>query len=642
MKLLTLVNKMRAKAMHRRYKARLHRARVAVTEQGMSIRKAAARYRFPKSTLQYNLKKRESTGHAGRPPALTPEEERVVLEALFYYSDCGVPLTRRNVQEALQIFIEQMPESRRNALPFTNGKPGEKFMRSFEKRYRNELKVSTPVCHEAKRHAAVNAETLCIHFAKIERLVDKYKIDKQRMWNLDETGTTPGKDSKGATRQRRYMRRTGAGEMRVPEFVRTSRATVMPVVSADGEQGPPLFVFKGKRLPYREVLVEGRVEVQTFSTFLPRDACVAMREDAGGVDSVNFYNWANMFIHAVKRYTTDGRHVLLVYDGYGAHMALRVIELFKHNRIVAYALPSHTSGKTQPLDVVAFAVFKRELNAAISRLVQAKSQTELDMYEYCAVLKHAYHASFTHNNIVASFRRSGLWPLDAMRLISVPRARDINSTGEILTPEALVALLEKKREEARKDILGSEVHLLRSGFVDTTRGAVLTADNAMEAVRRKENALREKRKDEHEREVQRNAREVLRIERKREQQRKRRELILTRRAKLAQLPLDVFMAKQRSMADRRAIARLRTLRARTNVRLTEHVPVPCAHREFASAVQLPIHQCAQPAMSSPTPCRLPSHLNGMDTIEFASKNCTTSDQLDWFATLALDMQAKIK
>ena len=152
-------------------------------------------------------------------------------------------------------------------------------------------------------------------------LVEKYSITADRMWNLDETGTTPGVDTKGETRQRRYVRRRGTREMRVPEFVRTSRATVMPVVSADGQQGPPLFIFKGKRLPFREVVVNGRVEVQTYATFLPHGACLAMREDAGGVDSTNFFNWALKFIDAVKHLTCDGKHVLLVYDGYGAHMA---------------------------------------------------------------------------------------------------------------------------------------------------------------------------------------------------------------------------------------------------------------------------------------------------------------------------------
>ena len=59
----------------------------------------------------------------------------------------------------------------------------------------------------------------------------------------------------------------------------------------------------------------------------------------------------------------DGKHVLLVYDRYGAHMALRVLEMFKLYRVVAYALSAHISGKIQLLDVDAFAVFKPELQA---------------------------------------------------------------------------------------------------------------------------------------------------------------------------------------------------------------------------------------------------------------------------------------
>ena len=43
---------------------------------------------------------------------LTENEEHSVVDAVLYYSDCGVPLTRRDVQKMLQIYIEQLPLSR--------------------------------------------------------------------------------------------------------------------------------------------------------------------------------------------------------------------------------------------------------------------------------------------------------------------------------------------------------------------------------------------------------------------------------------------------------------------------------------------------------------------------------------------------
>ena len=95
-----------------------------------------------------------------------------------------------------------------------------------------------------------------------------------------------------------------------------------------------------------------------------------MHEEGGGIDSTNIIEWAQKFVLIVQDLTRNGRHILLVYDVYAAHMVYRVLEMFSSNRVVVYALPSYTSSKTEPLDTVVFSVFKRELVNAISATVQ--------------------------------------------------------------------------------------------------------------------------------------------------------------------------------------------------------------------------------------------------------------------------------
>ena len=181
----------------------------------------------------------------GRPPLLSEQEEKSVVDALLHFADCGVPLCKADVQEAIAFMVSTFSEARRRSLPFKDGRPGRAFMRGFLKRHREELKVCVPEHHEAKRHAAVNAETLTAHVAKVERLVQLHGIDAERFWNLDETGANPGRDVKGNAKQRRYMRRNGSREARVPDFVRTNRVTTMPVISASGEAGRPFSCSKG-------------------------------------------------------------------------------------------------------------------------------------------------------------------------------------------------------------------------------------------------------------------------------------------------------------------------------------------------------------------------------------------------------------
>lgn len=124
------------------------------------------------------------------------------------------------------------------------------------------------------------------------------------------------------------------------------RATVMPVVSAAGCLRPPIFVFRGKILTYRQVSIDGRICVQTYADYLPRTACIEMREESCGVDSANLCSWAKKVVTYVSDLTKNGMKLLLTYDDYAEHMSFRVLELFKASKIDVYALPSHTSVKT--------------------------------------------------------------------------------------------------------------------------------------------------------------------------------------------------------------------------------------------------------------------------------------------------------
>ena len=94
--------------------------------------------------------------------------------------------------------------------------------------------------------------------------------------------------------------------------------------------------------------------VETCAEHLPAGSLVAMGEENGGVDGKKVYNWAHRFVNETREPRLNGKKMLIVFDGYRSHMSLRVLELFEADRTIVYALPAHTSGNTQPLDVVLF------------------------------------------------------------------------------------------------------------------------------------------------------------------------------------------------------------------------------------------------------------------------------------------------
>lgn len=319
----------------------------------------------------------------------------------------------------------------------------------------------------------------------MEQIVSENNIDAARMWKLDEIGATPGKDVTGRVRRRCIVRRNGARDIRTPEWVRTNRSTLMPIVNADGDAAPPLFVFKRKRLTYRKIILDGKVQIETYASRLPRRAVLTSREENGGVDSNNFYEWEKGFMQYVQDLTSNGRKVLLVYNGYRGHMTLRIVQLFESSNIIAYALPAYTFGKTQACDFLLFGEFKRESKELIRRVSDVENVRALDMYDFCTLMTSAYQKSHTRNNIESSFRRSGLWSINASGLLSVPLPLSEGDFSTVISSEELAVMLHQKRIETRNRILWSPVEVAALGYIDTKYGALLTSSEALSAAEEK-------------------------------------------------------------------------------------------------------------------------------------------------------------
>ena len=218
-----------------------------------------------------------------------------------------------------------MPMDRQNALPFTNNRPGRKFLRGFESRHKRELKIGKARPQEEKRWRATNADVLKTHFAEIEALVKEHKIDATRLCNLDESGCSPETRHTGMSRKASYLTRAFAGQKRAPQFTNVQRVTLMPICFASGNMGNPLFVVEGCCLKWRILDRDNRWDTESLADFLPDGSYVTTRRDVAGVDKHNFLRWAKRFVVEVCHLTANGRKVFLIFDGYRSHMGLEVL-----------------------------------------------------------------------------------------------------------------------------------------------------------------------------------------------------------------------------------------------------------------------------------------------------------------------------
>ncbi len=73
--------------------------------------------------------------------------------------------------------------------------------------------------------------------------------------------------------------------------------------------------------------------------------------------------------------------------------------------------------------------------------------------------------------------------MDRTKLLGVPRPRSADRISPVLTVYDLEKLVEAKRVSVRDAVLGCNVQVTASGFVDRTHGAVLTCTEALGAAR---------------------------------------------------------------------------------------------------------------------------------------------------------------
>eukprot|EP00171_Calliarthron_tuberculosum_P021386 IDg21386t1 len=306
---------------------------------------------------------------------------------------------------------------------------------------------------------------------------------------------TPERDCHGTTKRKAVMPKGQRCHVKGSDFETINRASLLACVSATGDAVLPLWIFKGKRLPYRvRTMPDGSERIDAAADILPPESLLATRPEVGGMDEHIFVQWCRAFVDRVKHLTANGRKVLLVYDGYRAHMTLRCLNILKDGNLEAYAIPAHTSGTTQPLDVTVFGPFKKAINDFLSRmsrrsLGRTEAASKVSLYDMCRAFTAAYNLAFSWANIVAGFEKTGLWPLSPDRLLSrsLPLSHDDIET--VLEVPDLKKMLAEKRRGRRPGSSDGAVST-RAGYIDTRYGCLLTTETAMATTKSLENKRR--------------------------------------------------------------------------------------------------------------------------------------------------------
>lgn len=489
-------------------------ARRAIAEEQLTIGSAAERFHLSHgptssdSCLQRWLKLSTPTICATRNGfylkvseqtnrALQNDEELVLLERIKDVIRKNGFLRSSELTELATSFREQIVQedstvpTRRKVL--MQCKFGPFWVKEYLQRHKDKLRNHTPRHVDNVRYVAFNAFTVGSFFAQVSLVYQNYKIrSPSQVFNLDETGFSPGRDVIGM-KCSRVITEVGASAV-TPKlsFNYTNRVSIIVCVCASGTSVAPGIVFKGVREP---TLSSGAMSARV-TQLVKEPWSVYWRRDTASVDSYIFGRWIDRFIAAVRTDVDSNDWAVLFYDALRAHMTSTVVEKLYKEKVAVVALPAHTSDRMQPLDVSVFGPMKQYTVKHLSQRSlemerQIPGEYKLTGIELLDAILHGYEKSITIANITSGFQKSGIWPLNAELLCTNGIRESSKEPATLTLPE-----FEKRLHSLRLDFkrFGPPRVRIRGGFVDTEAGLELTRDDVRDEIKALEEVRSEKRR----------------------------------------------------------------------------------------------------------------------------------------------------
>ena len=523
---------------------RLQAAIHAVITGALTLRSASRHYSIPCSTLRDNVKaQRDGTQkERGRPPCLTVRDERLIADAILEFADRGFPLQRCDMADMVQMYVARLPLSRRSRLPFKDNRPGRDYLQAFLKRH-PDIRLRRRAALEYRRKVSMSPRNLAMHYARLAQTYKKFNImSAAQIFNIDESGVSSRTGGRG--KGMAAMRAKGRSNAVDLEFASNAEhLTIMPVVSGDGERWGPVVIMPGVQQKYR---IKADNKKEFLLDYLPKNTFIVHRTPASMTKEF-FIQWVQHFIEETEVHRKKHKYLVLTMDGFGAHLSYRALSLLSEHNIIAYALPAHTSHRTQVLDYSVFSPFKEKLRQEWSkRLIGTQAMRINDAFTLCEMVNHAYRKSVTQTNIIDGFHACGLWSLRGGGVDhTVISESDItNRDADESGPEAYTRYQDLVRDfAASRDVLESDGPNLVNGHLNSVSGVMCRRADLLEALRQQE--------EERERAVQEREQREADRERRREERDEQARLAEERR-KVAQQERQIRDAQRAAEAARKA------------------------------------------------------------------------------------------
>ena len=160
--------------------------------------------------------------------------------------------------------------------------------------------------------------------------------------------------------------------------------------------------------------------------------------------------FVDFFVNHFLQHVTE-RPLILLYDGHATHITMEIIDAARVSGVVLFVLPPHSSHLLQPLDVSVFSPFKKSLNTEMHKYIHENPLCVVTRQQLPRLICTSYSSSMTVSNIMAGFRKTGIFPFDPT--VAKPKPQPTKSVDTNATASKSQTRKERRDVRAIKVLL---------------------------------------------------------------------------------------------------------------------------------------------------------------------------------------------
>lgn len=322
----------------------------------------------------------------------TIEEEHELEKYIKRRSDMNYGLTYNDIQKLAYDYARVLNKT--YPVQWDRDKCARKGWRiGFMNRHKS-LSLRKPESTSLNRATAFTKCKVEQFFENYKNILNRFKFPPERIFNIDETGVT--------TVMRPVKIVSTCGRKAVSQVASAERGeltTILGIINAAGQSLPPVYVFP--RIRY----------IHQFLTEAPVSS-IALGNKSGWMTSDLFPEVLKHIV--IQTNCNPANPILILLDNHESHVTLNVIKYARDNGICLLSFPPHTTHRLQPLDVGVFGPFKSFCAVSFNDWLTSNPGQTISVKNIPQLTNLPYQKAFTPSNILNSFKKTGLWPLNRL------------------------------------------------------------------------------------------------------------------------------------------------------------------------------------------------------------------------------------